>query len=243
MLGVKNSKEEIPSRVQPVLESVASLYREALGSLQAPAITMPRTPSRALLSAITILAALISSSPAFAAADDENCPHTCKETITIVPPNLEITRPVRTWEFLSATGTQAGIFGNESGRVEAWVYPLKILRDLHLRFNTGERILNAELWHARSPCAPNPPPSSTPATLSPSAKRFSFRRKNTAPSSPSRSKPNSLSKSKPLHPRLRSSNGPPAIGATFTNGTATSTRSTSAKKPKVFRFRRLAHRP
>jgi glycogen debranching enzyme len=60
------------------------------------------------------------------------------------PNTLELTRPVRTWEFLSATGTQAGIFGNESGRVEAWVYPLKIFRDLHLRFNTGERVLNAD---------------------------------------------------------------------------------------------------
>ncbi|MDP9337357.1 MAG: hypothetical protein M3P45_00655 [Acidobacteriota bacterium] len=62
------------------------------------------------------------------------------------PPHssLELTRPVRSWEFLSATGTRAGIFGNESGRVEAWVYPLKIFRDFRLRFHTEDRILAAE---------------------------------------------------------------------------------------------------
>src|SRR5215471_15227903 len=46
--------------------------------------------------------------------------------------NLLITRPARTWEFLCAVGKKAGVFGNESGRVEAWVYPLKILRDFHV---------------------------------------------------------------------------------------------------------------
>ncbi len=59
------------------------------------------------------------------------------------PPPLELTRPVRTWEFLSATGSRAGIFGNESGRLEAWVYPLKIFRDFRLRFLTEDRVLDA----------------------------------------------------------------------------------------------------
>jgi glycogen debranching enzyme len=59
-------------------------------------------------------------------------------------PALELTRPVRTWEFLSVVGTRAGIFGNEAGRVEAWVYPLKIVRDFHLHFRTGERVLAAD---------------------------------------------------------------------------------------------------
>jgi glycogen debranching enzyme len=58
--------------------------------------------------------------------------------------HLELSRPVRPWEFLSAVGTQAGIFGNESGTVEAWVYPLKILRDFHLRLHTDTRIIDAE---------------------------------------------------------------------------------------------------
>jgi glycogen debranching enzyme len=60
------------------------------------------------------------------------------------PNALELTRPVRTWEFLSAIGTRAGVFGNESGRVEAWVYPLKIFRDFRLRFHTEDRVLAAE---------------------------------------------------------------------------------------------------
>jgi glycogen debranching enzyme len=59
-------------------------------------------------------------------------------------PTLELTRPARPWEFVSAVGTQAGIFGNESGRIEAWVYPLKIFRDFHLRFHTEDRVLPAE---------------------------------------------------------------------------------------------------
>ena len=63
---------------------------------------------------------------------------------TLNPGTLELTRPVRTWEFLCAVGTRAGIFGNESGRVEAWVYPLKIFRDFHLRFRTEGKILDAD---------------------------------------------------------------------------------------------------
>jgi glycogen debranching enzyme len=59
------------------------------------------------------------------------------------PPALELSRAIRPWEFLSAVGTQAGLFGNESGNIEAWVYPLKILRDFHLRIHTDSRILDA----------------------------------------------------------------------------------------------------
>jgi glycogen debranching enzyme len=50
---------------------------------------------------------------------------------------------VRPWEFLSAVGSEAGLFGNESGNIEAWVYPLKILRDFHLRFHTDARIIDS----------------------------------------------------------------------------------------------------
>jgi len=41
-------------------------------------------------------------------------------------------------------GTRAALFGDETGRMEAWVYPLKICRDLHLTFHTGDRALPAE---------------------------------------------------------------------------------------------------
>src|SRR5436190_15712944 len=57
---------------------------------------------------------------------------------------LELSRPTRSWEFLSAVGTRAGLFGNEAGRMEAWVYPLKLFRDFRLRFETEGRVLPAE---------------------------------------------------------------------------------------------------
>ena len=58
--------------------------------------------------------------------------------------NLELTRTIRTWEFLPVVGTRAGLFGTENGRFEAWIYPLKIFRELHLTFHVGDRALAAE---------------------------------------------------------------------------------------------------
>ena len=58
--------------------------------------------------------------------------------------SLELSRPVRSWEFLAAVGMRAGLFGNEAGRFEAWVYPLKIFRDFHLLVHTDGRVLPAE---------------------------------------------------------------------------------------------------
>jgi glycogen debranching enzyme len=60
------------------------------------------------------------------------------------PANLELSRTVRSWEFLPVVGTRAGLFGNESGRFEAWAYPLKIFRDFHLTFHVDGRALPAE---------------------------------------------------------------------------------------------------
>src|SRR5580693_5926056 len=57
---------------------------------------------------------------------------------------LSLSRPVRPWEFLSAVGTRAGMFGNEVGNFEAWAYPLKIFRDFHLTFHVDGRALPAE---------------------------------------------------------------------------------------------------
>jgi glycogen debranching enzyme len=57
---------------------------------------------------------------------------------------LELTRTVRSWEFLPVVGSRAGLFGNETGRFEAWVYPLKIFRDFRLTFHVGDRALPAE---------------------------------------------------------------------------------------------------
>lgn len=58
--------------------------------------------------------------------------------------SLELSRTVRSWEFLTAVGTRAGLFGDESGKMEAWVYPLKLFRNFHVQFEVGGRILPAE---------------------------------------------------------------------------------------------------
>lgn len=58
-------------------------------------------------------------------------------------PQLELSRAVRSWEFLSAVGRKAGVFGNETGTVEAWVYPLKIFRDFELVFHIAGRSIPA----------------------------------------------------------------------------------------------------
>jgi glycogen debranching enzyme len=67
-------------------------------------------------------------------------------TVSAQTPEPEelLRRPVRTWEFLPVVGTRAGLFGNESGRLEAWVYPLKLFRDFHLTFHVSNRDLPAE---------------------------------------------------------------------------------------------------
>jgi glycogen debranching enzyme len=60
------------------------------------------------------------------------------------PHDLELSRPAHPWEFFCATGTRAGVFGNESGDLEAWVYPLKIFRDFHVQFLADGHTLPAE---------------------------------------------------------------------------------------------------
>ena len=60
-------------------------------------------------------------------------------------PPVELTRAVRPWEFLSSVGQRAGLFGNEAGNFEAWVYPLKVLREFHLRFLVDGRTVPAEV--------------------------------------------------------------------------------------------------
>lgn len=61
-----------------------------------------------------------------------------------IPSPLELSRPVRSWEFLPVAGTRAALLGSETGKLEAWVYPLKLFRDLHLTFHIGDRALPAE---------------------------------------------------------------------------------------------------
>jgi glycogen debranching enzyme len=58
--------------------------------------------------------------------------------------SLELSRPIRPYQFLSALGTRAALFGHEDGKFEAWVYPLKLVRNFHLRFLVDGRIIPAE---------------------------------------------------------------------------------------------------
>ena len=57
---------------------------------------------------------------------------------------LKLSRPVHSWEFLCAVGQKSAVLGDESGRVEAWVYPLKLLRDFSLVFHTNNHEIAAE---------------------------------------------------------------------------------------------------
>jgi glycogen debranching enzyme len=61
------------------------------------------------------------------------------------PHLLELSRPIRPWEFLPVTGTRAALFGNESGQMEAWIYPLKLFRDFRLVFHEGDHAIPAEV--------------------------------------------------------------------------------------------------
>jgi len=62
------------------------------------------------------------------------------------PRSMELSRPIRSWEFTSAVGKRAALLGNEQGTFEAWVYPAKIIRDFHLRFHVGGAVLPAEAF-------------------------------------------------------------------------------------------------
>src|ERR1700738_2921229 len=91
--------------------------------------------------AIALVSALI---PWLALAGPSRSGHRAARAAQERSRSLELSRPVRPWEFLCAVGTRAGLLGNEAGRMEAWVYPLKLLRDFRLRFHTEGRVLPAE---------------------------------------------------------------------------------------------------
>lgn len=47
---------------------------------------------------------------------------------------LELSGSANPWRFINAAGEKAAVWGFESGRLEGWVYPLKIFHDFHLAF-------------------------------------------------------------------------------------------------------------
>ena len=53
---------------------------------------------------------------------------------SLEPGPLEISGPVNPWRFVNAVGEKSGVWGYENGRLESWVYPLKIFHDFHLAF-------------------------------------------------------------------------------------------------------------
>ena len=81
------------------------------------------------------LAAILNAASALAGTDIG--PH-------LDPHPLELSRAVRSWEFLPTVGIKAALFGRESGQFEAWVYPLKILRNFHVLIHVGGRVIPAE---------------------------------------------------------------------------------------------------
>src|SRR5581483_11327487 len=131
MSGAKKTKERIPSRVWRLLLSAATfivngfpLFKFMRDPSMQHKIRFQRSPK---ISSFVFILLLVSCVPCVARSRD-----------------LELSRTDRPWEFFSATGTRAALFGNESGNMEAWVYPLKIFRNFHLNFLTEGRSLPAE---------------------------------------------------------------------------------------------------
>ena len=83
--------------------------------------------STRLRTCVIVLTALFALNPTPSAAQ----PHATESST-----QLELTRPIRAWEFLDAVGQRAALFGRESGEMEGWIYPLKVFRGFQLRFNT-----------------------------------------------------------------------------------------------------------
>ena len=55
---------------------------------------------------------------------------------------LELSGDARPSDFMSVTGQQSALFGNETGQFEAWAYPLKILRNFHLAFKVDGQMIS-----------------------------------------------------------------------------------------------------
>jgi len=57
---------------------------------------------------------------------------------------LTLSRNAQNWQFLDAVGPHSALFGREDGNFEAWIYPLKLLRDFHLTFHVSNHVIPAE---------------------------------------------------------------------------------------------------
>jgi hypothetical protein len=70
-----------------------------------------------------------------------SCAPAAAQNAALLP---EVSRNVNQGEFVSAVGRRAALLGAFGGGFEAWVYPLKIFRDLHLKFHIAGQILPGE---------------------------------------------------------------------------------------------------
>jgi hypothetical protein len=59
------------------------------------------------------------------------------------PGELVLSRAAQNWQFLDAVGPHSALFGREDGNFEAWIYPLKLLRDFHLTFHLNTHVVLA----------------------------------------------------------------------------------------------------
>src|SRR5712692_4707553 len=151
MRGVWKTKEAIPFLASTVLESGAFLYSKANEAMQAhdaAGITrMQFTRGTSVHSQkqfrwmrLRLFGECMAATVILGIGAADGRSQQAQEK----PRELELSRAVRPWEFLPITGTRAGLLGNETGRMEAWVYPLKIFREFHLKFHTEGRVLAAE---------------------------------------------------------------------------------------------------
>jgi glycogen debranching enzyme len=151
MRGEWKTKEPIPFPASLVLESGAFSYSKANEAMQARYAagatrmhTTPGTPVRSQKQFEWMRLKLFDASIVAAVILGIGVPAGWSQQMQERPHKLELSRAVRPWEFLPVTGTRAGLLGSESGRMEAWVYPLKIFREFHLKFHTEGRDLAAE---------------------------------------------------------------------------------------------------
>jgi len=151
MRGALEAKEPIPFVARLVLESGAFLYSQANEALQAndaaAAIRMnfsQEIPPPFRKRFCRMWKRLCVACTVATLGTGISVPTAVGQQMEKAPEQLELSRTVRPWEFLPVMGTRAGLLGNESGRMEAWVYPLKIFREFHLKFHTEGRALPAE---------------------------------------------------------------------------------------------------
>src|SRR5260370_815443 len=152
MRGVWKSKVAIPFLASLVLESGAFSYSKANEAMQAydaaGATRMYITPGTPIYfqklfqwMRLTLFGACLAATVILGIGAPAGWGQQAQEKSR----DLELSRAVRPWEFLPVTGTRAGLLGNESGRMEAGVYPLNILREFHLKFHTARRVLPAQV--------------------------------------------------------------------------------------------------